>query len=67
VKGLVEEFLRGAEAITITFTGEVSFNRWVCTVSVDGEDLVEWIFARKALSSITTQDITSNPFAKRRW
>ena len=43
VKGLVEELLRGAEAITITFTGKVNFNRWVCTVSVDGEDLGEWI------------------------
>jgi hypothetical protein len=39
VKGLVEEFLRGAEAITITFTGEVTFNRWACIVAVDGEDL----------------------------
>ena len=32
VKELVEEFLRSAEVITITFTGKVSFSRWVCIV-----------------------------------
>ena len=41
--GLVEEFLRGAEAIVITFTGKVSFNWWVCSVCVDGKDLATWI------------------------
>lgn len=47
VKGLVEEFLRGAEAITITFTGKVSFNRWVCIVCVDDKNLATWIKENK--------------------
>jgi len=55
VKGLVEEFLRGAEAITIAFTGKVNFNRWVCTVSVDGKDLGEWIIENR----LTEADLCS--------
>ena len=43
VKGIIEELLGNAEAITIEFTGNVSFGRWVCLVIVDGEDLGEWI------------------------
>jgi len=47
VKVLVEEFLRDAEAITITFTGKLSFGRWVCIVTVDGVDLAAWIRKNK--------------------
>ena len=50
VKGIIEELLGNAEAITIRtdpFTGDVSFDRWVCWVTVDGEDLGEWIEENK--------------------
>ena len=47
VKGLVEELLRCAEVITITFTGDVSFSRWVCIVCVDGKNLATWITDNK--------------------
>jgi endonuclease YncB( thermonuclease family) len=47
VKGIVEKFLRGAEAITIAFTGKVSFNRWVCIVCVDDKNLSTWIEENK--------------------
>lgn len=47
VKGIIEELLSDAEAITIEFTGNVSFGRWVCLVTVDGWDLGEWIEERE--------------------
>lgn len=43
VKALVEEFLGNAEEITISFTGNLTFCRWICEVTVDGEDLAAWI------------------------
>lgn len=46
VKGLVEKFLAEAGEIRVKLTG-YSFGRWVCIVTVDGEDLGEWIKENK--------------------
>lgn len=43
VKGIIEDLFRNAEAITVKFTGYVSFGRWVCIVTVDGQDLAWWV------------------------
>lgn len=46
VRDLVAQFLAGACEIRVELTG-YSFGRWVCIVTVDGEDLAEWIKANK--------------------
>ena len=43
VRERVIDFLASAEEVTATFTGDLSFERWVCSVSVDGVDLASWL------------------------
>lgn len=46
VRDLVAQFLASAGEIRVELTG-YSFGRWVCIVTVNGEDLAEWIKANK--------------------
>lgn len=53
VKDIVKEFLQNAGAINIRRKEVDKYGRWICTVSVDGQDLAEWIKKRE----LTKEDL----------